>query len=353
MAKRNVLVTATGGRSVGAGILHSLVRSSEEVASRWNVVAADAEPFSWGLYKVPQAVLLPPASSPTYLASVQKVIESHRIEAVIPGSEPEAAVLSNNRSRFSVPIITNSPELIPLMTDKFAATAKLRELGLPVIPTLPAEEWRAAVRSWKFPLVVKPTRGTGGSRGVSLCVSEQEVEQAVAALPADSGYCIQRLVGTEDDEYTVGVLSDKEGNLIDTIVMRRKLTGLSLLSSKTANGKNYGISTGYSQGYFLKDERVQRFCEALSQSIGSKGPLNIQLRVEDGAIYVFEIHPRFSGTSTMRADVGFNEADVLLRNHLFGESFGRLSFRTNVAAIRAFETVIVPLEEMLRHGDRA
>ena len=39
----------------------------------------------------------------------------------------------------------------------------------------------------------------------------------------------------------------------------------------------------------------------------------------DGEIYVFEINPRFSGTTSLRAMVGYNEPDVLIRHHVLGE----------------------------------
>src|SRR5690349_10460380 len=132
-SKKNVLVTATGGRSVGAGILHSLLRVNDTVAARWNVIAADADPFSWGLYKAEQAELLPLASSPTYFEALARLIEKHSIDAVIPGSEAEVVLLSGNRTRLPVPVICNSFELMPLMTDKFKTAEKLRGLGLPVI----------------------------------------------------------------------------------------------------------------------------------------------------------------------------------------------------------------------------
>ncbi len=83
-----------------------------------------------------------------------------------------------------------------------------------------------------------------------------------------------------------------------------------------------------------------------SPQVKSTGPLNIQLRKLDGKFYIFDFHPRFSGTTPIRADVGFNEVDILLRNHLFDEKFGRLNYTTDVAAIRAFEHVIVPINKM-------
>jgi carbamoyl-phosphate synthase large subunit len=111
-------------------------------------------------------------------------------------------------------------------------------------------------------------------------------------------------------------------------------------------GKRYALSTGYSQGYIIKDPFIQSECEQLAIKIGARGPMNIQCRVSDGKVFVFEVHPRFSGTSSFRADVGFNEPDVLIRNFCGNEQFSRLQYRANVAAIRAFSNVIVPMEEL-------
>lgn len=345
--KKNILVTAVGGRSVGSGILHALTRSSQEVSSRWNVVAADADTFAWGLYKVEERMLLPFANSPEYISVILEAIKKFNLDAIIPGSEAEAGILSKNKHLFEIPVITNEHHLMPLMLDKFAATNKIKELGLPTISTYKIEDWETALTEFDFPVIVKPTTGTGGSKGVSLCTTMQELKTIINSLPEDSGYCIQPLIGSDDEEYTVGVLSDKNGKLLDSIVMKRKLLGLSLLDTKKVGDVKFSISTGYSQGYFIKHKLIQDFCENLSVAIESKGPLNIQLRIHKDKVYVFEIHPRFSGTTTMRADVGFNEPDILLRNYLYNEDFGRINYQFDVAVIRAFEHVVVPIDQML------
>ncbi|MEZ4799690.1 MAG: ATP-grasp domain-containing protein [Flavobacteriales bacterium] len=310
-------------------------------------MASDADSFSWGLYKTNQKVLLPFASSPDYISSLNDVIAKFGIDAVIPGSEPEVFKLAHHRNEINAPVIMNDPELMPLMQDKYRATEKIMELGLPVIPTVPLEDYKQLLEKFDFPFIIKPTKGTGGSRGLKLATKEQDILDAIEELPENSGVCIQPYIGDGESEYTVGVLSDKDANVIDSIVMKRKLIGLSLLDSKKVGDKQFTISTGYSQGFFIEEKTISDFCEKLAYQLKSRGPLNIQLRVHKGEIYIFEIHPRFSGTSTMRADVGFNEADVLLRNVLFGEAFSRLNYKNNVAVIRAFEHAIVPIDEML------
>jgi carbamoyl-phosphate synthase large subunit len=348
---KTVLVTGAGGGSVGSGILHSLLRSSDEVRSRWRVVAADANPFAWGLYKADAAVLLPLAKSADYVSAVKSVIAEHSVDAVIPGTEVEIRPLLQNAAELSpAVIIANRLELLPLMLDKFAATASLKRLGYAVIPTAPVAEWRSIADSHGFPLIVKPTHETSGSRGLYFIRDEREILRLLPLLNDETKSCVQPYIGDPDAEYTVGVLSDTSGKLIDSIVMRRKLIGFSLHTSRPIADRHFALSTGYSQGYIIRDTRIQSFCERLASQLDSRGPLNIQLRIDPvtGNPLVFEIHPRFSGTTPIRADVGFNEVDVLLRNVLFGESFGRLGYRTNVAAIRAFEHVIVPMDNLLR-----
>ena len=48
-----------------------------------------------------------------------------------------------------------------------------------------------------------------------------------------------------------------------------------------------------------------------------KGAINIQCRFVDGVVKVFEINPRFSGTTSLRAMAGYNEPDILIQKHLF------------------------------------
>jgi carbamoyl-phosphate synthase large subunit len=350
---KTVLVTGTGGRSVGSGILHALVRSSPEVRARWRVVAADADPFAWGLYQADAAALLPLAHATNYVAEVTRLVREHHIDAIIPGTEVEIEVLLRNAEAFApAVIIANRLELLPLMLDKFETAKRLASLGYTPIPTVPLAEWPSIVARWGFPLIVKPTQGTGGSRGLNLVQDEEELRRLLPQFADRTDVCVQPYVGDGEQEYTVGVLCDRAGNLIDSIVMHRTLIGLSLLASTRVGDRRCSISTGYSQGFIVKEPAIQAFCEQLALRLRSCGPLNIQLRLDPAtkAPWVFEVHPRFSGTTPIRADVGFNEVDLLLRNWLLGETFGRLDYRTDVAAIRAFEHVIVPTDQLLRPG---
>ncbi len=159
---KTVLVTGTGGRSVGSGILHSLVRSSPEVRGRWRVVAADADPFAWGLYKADAARSLPLAHASDYVSAVQRVIREQQIDAIIPGTEVEIEVLLRNADAFAPAIvIANRLELLTLMLDKFETARRLASLGYMSIPTVPLAEWTSIVGRWGFPRYRQTDAGHG------------------------------------------------------------------------------------------------------------------------------------------------------------------------------------------------
>lgn len=346
--RRNVIVTATGGRSVGSGIVHSLLRASENVAQRWNVIATDADPFAWGLYVAPHRALLPLANHPSYKDELISLARKFNVSAIIPGSEAETTIISKYQDELGeFNPICNRFELMTFMNDKFKLETELDRLGFKYIPTYPLKRAEEMISEFGYPLVSKPTTGTGGSKGVFLLPDANSLSKLRESVENDDKVCVQPYLGDAEHEFTIGILSSKEGQIIDSIIMKRKLIGLSLLSNQNVNGTEVAISTGYSQGFIIDYPKLRLFCENVAQTFGSSGPLNLQVREHKGEFYIFDFHPRFSGTTPIRSDVGFNEVDLLLRNHLDDEQIGRQNYSKNVAAIRAFEHVIVPIDQML------
>jgi carbamoyl-phosphate synthase large subunit len=59
---------------------------------------------------------------------------------------------------------------------------------------------------------------------------------------------------------------------------------------------------------------------------------------------IFEINPRFSGTTSIRAMMGYNEPDLLLRRHLRGEALTpRFPYRSGMV-LRSLGETLVPTE---------
>jgi carbamoyl-phosphate synthase large subunit len=164
-----------------------------------------------------------------------------------------------------------------------------------------------------------------------------------------SCFMIQEYVGTPDQEFTVGVLHDLEGRYFNAIAVKRHLkSGLSVRTSveNRTNRKELGprlvISSGVSQGDIGRYGEVTAQCREIADRLGSRGPLNLQCRFVDGKVRVFEINPRFSGTTSLRAMVGLNEPDLLVRRHLLGEDIGQDAPYQEATVLRSLAETLQP-----------
>jgi carbamoyl-phosphate synthase large subunit len=107
-------------------------------------------------------------------------------------------------------------------------------------------------------------------------------------------------------------------------------------------GKYLAISSGVSQGDVGPHPHVTRACEEIAAALDTRGAINIQCRYWEGEVYVFEINPRFSGTTSLRAMMGYNEPDLLIRRHLLGEQVPpRFEYRSG-RVVRGLSEVVVP-----------
>lgn len=344
LTKLRVLVTGVGGRSVGQQVLQALLHFPE----RYHIIATDADAFSYGLYQVDSRYLLPRAKHPDYLAAILRLVAQQGIQAICPGTPAELAVLAQHQSALTdagCVLIGCSAEIAALGEDKYALARWLQAHNFRTPATATPSDWQALAAEFGYPLVGKPSAHVGGSRSVAILANASEVAQYLADC-ATGGVDVlfQEYVGDAQHEYTVGVMVDRNQQVIDSIVIRRHLLGLTLGERRVLDGQTYALSTGYSQGFIIRDAAIQAECERLASELAVVGPLNLQLRLDRaGRVCIFEVHPRFSGTTSIRAQAGFNEPDLLLQNFVYGTTFGRQPYQTDVAAIRAFQNILVPL----------
>ena len=76
---------------------------------------------------------------------------------------------------------------------------------------------------------------------------------------------------------------------------------------------------------------VRREAMAVVRAVGARGPCNVQLRLTERGPVTFEINPRFSGTTGMRAHFGYNEVEMALRSFVLGETLSPPQVREGVA----------------------
>lgn len=327
--KISVLVTGVGGGGNGEQIIKAL-RMAE---NNYEIIGCDISPYSKGLKCVDIPYVVPRANDPTYLETLLSICKKHGVKALFPGSEPELLFLSRNREKIleeKIFLPVNPESVIETCMNK-SKTFEFFEKNDFLFPKTKLLRTLNDARAWNiFPAILKPSVGSGGSAHTYIAQNQDELTM-LSKYMLEGNICpeivIQEYVGTPDSEYTVGILFDMDGNLINSIAVKRDLS--SALSRRvsvpnrteyTDLGPNLVISSGISQGEIGRFLEVTSKCEEIAVKLGTCGPTNVQCRIYKGDVYVFEINPRFSGTTSLRAMVGYNEPDILIRKHLFGES---------------------------------
>lgn len=347
-----VMVTGVGGGGHGEQIIKAL-RLAEPT---YRIVGGDMSPMSKGLLEVDHPYVLPPATSPHYLDSVLAVCRRHSVKALFHGSEPELKVLSRERDsieREGIFLPINPQPVIDICMDKHRTAEFLIAHGFHVPRTVRIRTQEDVEEISFLPVVLKPSVGGGGSANVMIAQTREELRAfARYLLGIYPEFIIQEYVGDSESEYTVGVLCSMTGEFWNSIAVKRFI--LSSLSNRikipnvtgrTKLGKMLAISNGVSQGEIGKFPDITGVCEKIALCLGARGPLNIQCRYVDGQVYVFEINPRFSGTTSMRAMVGYNEPDLLIRHHVLGERIQpRFFYKTGVIMRGLQETFITDTE---------
>lgn len=333
----NVMITGIGGGSHGMQILKALLLSDLD----YHLIGTDTTPFSFGRTLVDQFQVVPRADDSDYLDALTQLIRINDVKVLFHGSEPELKVMSENSEvirKLGVLLPINTPEVIRLCMNKLSTMDFLKRHGFPVPRTTLITSETSNHDIDYFPVVCKPHVDSGGSNNVFIAQDADDLRIVSRYLLKQvEAFIAQEYIGDSDSEYTVGVLCDMDGELVGGLALKRYI--MSALSNriKTPNrtgrselGTVLAISSGISQGEIGPFPEVTQPCERIALALGARGPVNFQCRLLNDNVYVFEINPRYSGTTSMRAMAGFNEPDLMIRRHLLGQTLPPVNIASGV-----------------------
>lgn len=302
-----VMIAGIGGASLGTEIRKSLT-----LAGGYEIYGCDISKTAYGLYDGAFTATWK-VSRDNYVASVLEACVQSGAKFLIPGGEEPMSLLGAAAEKFSsagVRLLANSPEIISRFSDKDETFRHLAECGIP-IPGTTVIKTESDLEKIGLPCIVKPATGSGGSVGVFFAVSTDE-----ALVYADyirrmgSVPIAQQYVSDHEGEFTIGVLSLPNQQIVGSIALRRALDAK---LSVAYRGRGGLISSGYSQGYIDLFPDLCAQAKKIAHTVNSCGPINIQGRVQNGVLLPFEINPRFSASTYLRAMAGFNEVDILIK----------------------------------------
>lgn len=303
-----VMIAGIGGASLGTEIAKCLGG-----VEGYEIFGCDISPTAYGLH-IPVFQKTYRVDRADYVASVVAACRDAGADWIIPGGEQPMVLLGgvlDTLSAAGLRFAGNHADVVSLFSDKAATFRRLSELGVTVPRTCEVLE-ASDLEKVGVPCIVKPATGTGGSAMVFFAADLDEATAYVDFIRRSGGRPIaQEYVGIDEGEFTIGVLSASDGRILSSVALRRSLDSKLSVMSRTRDGV---ISSGYSQGYIAPFADICAQAEHIAREIGSRGPINIQARVRDGRLVPFEINPRFSASTYLRALAGVNEVDIYLRH---------------------------------------
>jgi len=319
----NTLITGTGG-GVGQSIFKALKLSKLSL----KIFTTDMHPMGVGLYRGDKGFLVPAAQDPAFTEQIIRICNDNKIDIIFVGSDPELPVFAEQKiyieDETDAKVIVSSPEKIRIGNDKWETYQFLKNNGLPYPESaLPADDDKL-VEKLGFPLIVKPREGSA-SRDVYIVKNHDELKTFLKRVRDP---IIQEYLVPENEEYTSGAMM-LDGELLGILTMKREIKG----------GNTYrGIIDSY--------DEVRDAVEKIARVFNPFGPSNFQMRLTDKGPITFEINPRFSGTTGIRAYFRFNEPEAVI-NYIFYNKKTPLH-PTRGMVMRYMNEVYAPLEEFDR-----
>jgi carbamoyl-phosphate synthase large subunit len=346
-----IAVTAVGG-GVGQSVLRALRLSSLPLRT----IGLDVNPWSAGLYSCDKGYTVPHSGDPSFVDRLLETLHQEKVKIVIPGSDPEVTVISMARERFTASGIfpvTGSAEAVRLCRDKLAGYRFFKERGIPFARTASASEAAALADEVGFPLIVKPVGGSA-SRGIAIAFSKKQLDEQ---LKGDNKIVQEYLIPErwrkkqhkltrqdvyegfvilQTDEISIQIVYDHEGNLLG------KFTSCNVLRD--------GVPMLIDPMTVPQAETIALKMASLLAEKGLVGPCNLQCKMTELGPVFFEMNPRFTGITAVRAAMGFNEVEAILRRVLLDEPLDevkkRLKVPDDLVCSRYITEAVIPRQEL-------
>jgi len=328
-----VMVLGIGG-NVSQGILKALALSPIQC----RIIGGCISPMALGLYTVDRSYVTPLANDPSFLDWLIKTCKAEGVQAIFSGVEPVLSILSRHAEEIlkqtGAVCIVSKPHHLDIGEDKLTTCQWLQAHGFHY-PRYAASEDRAGLEQLAdecgFPLIAKPRKGKGAHGIIEIRNSSD-----LGLVSERPDTIVQEYLGSPDSEYTAGCFCDKDGKVRGTLVMHRELQS--------------GTTVRAEVGEFPE---VRAEAVRIAGSLRPIGPCNIQLRMAKGKPVCFEINMRFSGTTPLRARLGFNEVHESLRHLVLGLPASDLPLITSGIVLRYWNEMYIDSkahEELCKTG---
>lgn len=232
---------------------------------------------------------IPFGTSPDFIKEVKTLVSEWQIDCVVPGADEELLPVAALREEDpSLMAVLPSADFIALCLNKKKLMEELARAGISQLVPY------ARRKDVAYPAIMKPIFGRG-SRQVHIV---QTPEQLDGYLKLYDKKFDEMLIQPyrEGIEYTVSVIVNNRNKIIG--IVPKKIIEKKGITRAAVTEQN---------------ERITALCTDIVTTYRPRGPFNVQLKVWNDTLYVFEINPRLSTTSVLTSKAYGNEVELYMR----------------------------------------
>lgn len=334
---------------IGSGVGQSVINSIRLSRLPLKTVGLGTNPFAYGAYDCDIYDYTKSIYEKGYIDNLIEKCREHNIDLIIPGLDDEALIYAQNADNFKkagIKAIYADEDLISICRDKERMSLELNKIVDVFVKSYNKETLTEDIASGKvkFPFIAKP-RGGFASKGVEIIRSEDDLSKITddhiiqeLAIPVkdDPNYSfymsqIAKNRNTQVAEVSIQLVYSPEGELMGRMFSYNKLN----------NGVPIEI-VPYENDYIWSV--VDQLTPTLLK-LGLRGPINIQGRLTEDGLKLFEMNPRFTGITGLRALMGFNEVEACVKEWLgIDKGKNQLRFNYNRFGIRQTADKSIPIE---------
>lgn len=299
--KINIIVSGAAN-----GVGQSIIKSLNISKLKLNIFPADINNKNPLTHRYPKFIIFPKVETNNSLKKIVKIIIQNKIKILFVGSEYEIEFFAKNKEyiekKTNCVIAVNPIDTIKISNDKFKTSLYLNKFKIPGPKTFKCKNILDAIKKTKilrFPIYIKPSNGTS-SKNTFYCKNKEELKGYYKLV---KNPIIQEFIGTSkkainNNEYTCSFFVCRDGKKIGPFIAKRNL--------------KFGTSWEIE---IIKNNKIKIMMEKICKNLNIIGSINVQFKEKSSKIYPIEINARFSGTTSIRANFGFNEPEMFIKNY--------------------------------------
>lgn len=311
--------------SAGSGVGEAIYKSLRLCKIPVSIVATDVNAFNSGAFRCEKAYRIPLPDAKDYAEHVLSICDKEQIDVVISGSDTELPMLAAIKEQNVIGslILTGNTASVQICRDKQKSYEFFRQKGLPFVATVYGNDVDGLISDCGFPLLAKPIGGSG-SVGVEIIMNRDDLD----GLDNKDDYIFQEYLISENWGLTKENIKRTDIVQGNTLIQKDEISIQVLLGQDkeiygrfmSRNVLKFGMPTKIFP--FQSDEFEDLACQMALElaETGMIGPVNLQCKITDKGPVFFEVNPRFTGITSVRATLGFREVEAMLHHFLGGAS---------------------------------